>query len=427
MDGRCLLRLAAAIVVVAATALLTAGTSEATAPRPRPCQSSASPTGSHGVAVDPPGLAGDQGIHHPLCLKVSGFDVTGMPLVTASPTPVGYVPSTITNYLGLSATGTGQTIAIVDAFDDPNIAADLATFDTTFGLPAPASFKKVTQTGATTGYPTADANWALEIALDVEWAHAIAPGAGILLVEAKSASFADMDTAISYAAKQTAVTVISNSWGATEFSGETTLDTYCKQSAKLCVFATGDNGNPGTYPAYSPYVLAVGGTTLNVGTNGAVSSEVAWSGSGGGVSVYESKPTFQSFTTQTKRGTPDVSFDADPATGFAVYDSYPYSGQSGWFQMGGTSAGAPAWSAIVAVADQLRKAAGKAVLTGTSSKSLYMANTDVYGLTSGLADISSGPTNGACGAICTPIAGFDFVTGKGSPRPGIDLALKAAP
>jgi subtilase family serine protease len=355
-----------------------------------------------------------------------GAGVDGTPLVASYSAPMGYTPATIRSYLGLSGTGSGQTIAIVDAYDDPNIAADLAKFDSTFGLPAPASFKKVTQTGATTGYPATDATWALEIALDVEWAHAVAPAASILLVEAKTATFADMDTAIAYAAKQTAVTVISNSWGATEFSGETTLDSYCKQSAKLCVFATGDYGNPGTYPAYSPYVLAVGGTSLNLASDGTVSSETAWGYSGGGVSLYESKPSFQGGTA-TKRGTPDVSFDGDPATGFAVYDSVPYSGQSGWFQMGGTSAGAPQWAAIVAVADQLRKAAGKAVLSGTSSKSLFMANSDIYGLTTGFADITTGPTNGTCGAICTPGTGFDFVTGRGSPRKGIDLALKAAP
>ena len=261
--------------------------------------------------------------------------------------------------------------------------------------------------------------------MDVEWAHAVAPGAGILLVEAKSTTFADMDTAIAYAAKQSGVTVISNSWGATEFSGETALDTYCKLTTALCVFATGDNGNPGTYPAYNPYVLAVGGTSLTVASTGTVSGETAWGYSGGGVSLYESKPSYQT-TTATKRGTPDVSYDADPATGFAVYDSYPYSGQSGWFQMGGTSAGAPQWSAIVAVADQLRKAAGKTVLTGTSSSSTYMANSRIYALTTGSADITSGPANGTCGAICTPGTGYDFVTGKGSPRQGIDVALKAA-
>ena len=411
-------------MLVAACALLASSPGEA-APAAAACtHAPLLPAGvPAAVAVDPmtPGS-----IHHPLCLKVHGADVNGTPLVTSYSTPTGYTPATIKNYLGLTGTGSGQTIAIVDAYDDPNITADLATFDTTFGLPAPPSFKKVTQTGATSGYPAVDATWSLEIALDVEWAHAVAPAAGILLVEAKSTTFADMDTAISYAAKQAAVTVISNSWGATEFNGETTLDSYCKQTAKLCVFATGDNGNPGTYPAYSPYVLAVGGTTLNVSADGTVASESAWSYSGGGVSLYEGKPSFQTGAA-TKRSIPDVSFGGDPATGFAVYDSVPYSGQSGWFQMGGTSAGAPMWSGIIAAADQLRKSAGKPVFSGTSSKLLYMANSGMYGLATGLADISGGPSNGSCGAICTPGPGYDSVTGRGSPRRGIDAALKAAP
>ena len=372
------------------------------------------------------------GIHHPLAVQVLGYDASGSPMLTNNTTPSGYTPATITRYLGLTGNGSGQTIAIVDAYDHPNIASDLAVFDTKFGIPAPPSFKKVTQTGATSGYPATNATWALEIALDVEWAHAIAPAAGILLVEAKSTSFADMDTAISYAAKQSAVTVISNSWGSPEFSGETTLDTYCKLTTKLCVFSTGDNGNPGSYPAYNPYVLSVGGTTLNLATDattGAVSvaGETAWSGSGGGVSLYETKPSYQTTNSYTKRGTSDVSYGADPATGFAVYDSVAYSNQTGWFQMGGTSAGAPQWSAIIAVANQLRKAAGKAVLSATSTASTYMANSRIYALTSGVADIATGPTNGICGAICTPTTGYDFVTGRGSPRQGIDLALKAAP
>ena len=124
----------------------------------------------------------------------------------------------------------------------------------------------------------------------------------------------------------------------------------------------------------------------------------------------------------------DVSYDADPATGFAVYDSTAYLGQAGWFQMGGTSAGAPQWSAILAVANGLRKAAGKTTLAAwNASTSTFPAHSAVYGATSGVADIVSGPTNGTCGTVCTPRVGWDTVTGRGSPRPGIDLALKAAP
>jgi subtilase family serine protease len=366
------------------------------------------------------------GVVHPLTLEVQALDVNGTPLLTTG-APTGYTPAQIRAYLGLTTTGTGQTIAIVTAYDDPYIAADLATFDSAFALPAPPSFKRVGQSGSTTTFPAVNAGWALETALDVEWAHAIAPGASILLVEATTSSFTNLDTAIAYAAKQSAVTVISNSWGSPEFSGETTIDSYCKQTAKVCVFSSGDNGSPGLYPAASPYVLAVGGTTLQLDSAGTVLGETAWSGSGGSTSPYEKKPAYQtSRNPTTQRGIPDVSYDADPATGFPVYDSVPYAGQSGWFQLGGTSAGAPQWAGIIAVADQQRKAAGKAVFAAWNSRSLtFPAHTALYGVSTGLADITSG-TNGTCGATCTATTGYDFVTGLGSPRPGIDTALKAA-
>ena len=365
------------------------------------------------------------GVVHPLSLEVQALDANGVPLLSSAG-PTGYTPAQIRATLGLTGTGAGQTIAIVVAYNHPNIAADLATFDATFGLPAPPSFKKVNQAGSTTSFPVTDAGWALETSLDVEWAHAIAPGAGILLVEATSSSFTNLDTAIAYAAKQSAVTVISNSWGASEFNGETTLDSYCKLSAKLCVFSSGDNGNPATYPATSPYVLSVGGTTLQLASDNTITSESAWSGSGGGISRYETRPAYQSSVNATlKRGAPDVSYNGNPATGFAVYDSIAYAGQSGWFQMGGTSAGAPQWAGIVAVANQLRKAAGKAVLAAYTSKGAFQAHAAIYGATSGLSDITTG-TNGTCGSICTTASGYDFVTGRGSPRPGIDVALKNA-
>src|SRR3954463_13556755 len=161
----------------------------------RPCAGSSATAES----VDVDG-AEPAAIRHPLCLRVRGKSVTGAPLVTTT-TPSGYDPRTIKSILDLKGSGAGQTIAIVVAYDHPAIAADLATFDRTFGLPAPPSFKKVTQTGATKGYPAVNPQWALETALDVEWAHAIAPGAGILLVEARSASFSDMGAAVAYAAK----------------------------------------------------------------------------------------------------------------------------------------------------------------------------------------------------------------------------------
>lgn len=368
-----------------------------------------------------PGLA-----THPLEFYASAADAFGTPLVTATATPTGYSPAQVKAYLGLTGTGTGQTIAIVTAYDAPTIASDLAKFDTTFGLAAPPTFKKVSQTGGT-NLPAVDAGWATETSLDVEWAHAVAPGAAILLVEATSNSLANLDTAISYASKQPGVTVISNSWGSLEIQGETTLDSYCKLTTAVCVAASGDVGNPGTYPAYNPYVLAVGGTNLALTSAGAVTSEASWSGSGGGQSAWEPKPSYQNaVNTSAKRGIPDVSYAADPAKGFSVYDSTAYTGQAGWFQMGGTSAGAPQWSGILAATNQLRKAAGKATFAASQTTN-FPLHAAVYSLSAGIADITSGPTNGACGAVCTPALGYDFVTGRGSPRVGIEAALKAAP
>lgn len=380
--------------------------------------------------VDPTPKAGN--VVHPLSLNVFGYGINGQPLLIAGPNPSGYFPSVIRNLLGLTGDGTGQTIAIITAYDHPNIAADLATFDTTFGIAAPPSFKKVSQTGSTTALPVADAGWALETSLDVEWAHAIAPKSPILLVEAKTSGYADMLAALAYGASQSGVSVVSNSWGSVEFSTQTSFDSYCKLAKALCVFSTGDTGNPGSYPASSPYALAVGGTTqalsLDGSQNTVVTSEVSWSGSGGGVSLYEAKPSYQnSVNTFTKRGTPDVSYNADPATGVPVYDSYVYSGQSGWYQMGGTSAGAPQWAGILAVTNQLRVAAKKAVLAAQPTAGVYKAHAAIYSLTSGLFDITTGVANGVCGAVCTTKAGYDFVTGRGSPRKGIDTALKATP
>lgn len=388
------------------------------------------PAGSPHALATPTWVEADQSsastpaVRHPLFLKVNGLGANNQPLVTNA-TAVGYSPAQVRAYLGLTGTGAGQTIAVVSAYDAPNIKADLATFDAQFGLAAPPSFTKVSQTG-TTNYPVANGTWALETSLDVEWAHAIAPNAAIMLIEASSSALSNMFTAIDYAAKQTGVTVITNSYGVSgEFSAEASSDSHCKLTKAVCVFASGDGGNPGGYPAYNPYVLSVGGTSLSLSSTGAVLSEAAWSSSGGGVSLYEPKPGYQSALSYGKRTIPDVSYNADPATGFAVYDSTPYQTQTGWFQVGGTSAGAPQWAAVIADADELRKAAGKATFiawnSGTGATPLHSA---VYAL-SGLYDVTTG-TNGTC-AVCSAGAGFDAVTGRGSPRVGVDVALKAAP
>jgi subtilase family serine protease len=343
-----------------------------------------------------------------------------------STTASGYTPAQVRSYLGLTGDGAGQTIAVVTAYDAPHVAADLATFNKTFSLQAPPSFRKVNQSGGTK-MPPVDAGWALEAALDTQWAHAIAPAASILLVQASSSALSNLLTAVSYAAKQPGVTVVSGSWGTGEYGKQVDQDYRCKLATGVCVFSSGDFGNPGTYPATNRFALAVGGTSLMLDSAGGVSSEVAWSGSGGGVSAYSPKPAFQNGVTSAPRRTsPDVSYSGDPATGFAVYSSTPYQGQSGWFQMGGTSAGAPQWAGVVAVGNGLRKAVGKAPLVAVTSTGATPLHSALYGSAARLGDIVSG-SNGSCGALCSAGTGFDAVTGLGSPRRGLDVVLRDAP
>jgi subtilase family serine protease len=377
------------------------------------------------VAVAQPAVSG--GARHPLQLKVLGRAGDATPLLTGSGTG-GYTPAQIRALLGLAGTGAGQTIAVVTAYDAPNAAADLAVFNAAFGLPAPPSFRKVDQTGGTK-FPRVDAGWALEAALDVQWAHAVAPSAAILLVEATTSGLSNLMAAVSWAAAQPGVSVVSGSFGLKEYSKQKDYDARCRLTTGVCVFASGDTGNPATYPATSPWALAVGGTTLTLDGAGSVLGETGWSGSGGGVSLYTPKPMWQSGVTAARRATPDVGYDADPTTGFAVYSSTPYDRQSGWFVLGGTSAGAPQWAGILASANQLRRAAGKPVLSAVTSSGATPLHTALYGAglrgSGALADVTTG-TNGTCGTLCTAGVGYDTVTGVGSPRRGLDLALRDA-
>ena len=234
----------------------------------------------------------------------------------------------------IAGDGTGQTIAVIDAYDDPNIAGDLQVFCTTYGLPA-ANFTKLNQNGVAGSYPAGNTGWGLEEALDVEWAHAIAPGANIILVEANSDSYSDLMTAVNTARNYPGVSVVSMSWGGSEFSGETSYDSYFTtpsgHTGVTFLASTGDNGSPGGYPAYSPNVVAVGGTTLSINTSTyAYVSETGWSGSGGGISSYETQPVLPNRRGHPEHqpgGTiPDVAFDADPNSGVDVYDTYGYGG-----------------------------------------------------------------------------------------------------
>jgi subtilase family serine protease len=330
----------------------------------------------------------------------------------------GYTPAQIRHAYGVDQMwldGSGQTIAIVDAYDDPNIISDLRTFDRKFGISDPPQFAKVNQSGGKT-FPKVDTGWAGEITLDVEWAHAIAPGANILLVEANSSSLVNLLTAVDYARHQPGVVTVSMSFGAGEGSFEPSVDSIFTTPAGhiggaglpggiTFVASTGDNGAPGGYPAYSPNVVAVGGTSLYLDGRGDYLGEAAWSGSGGGISQVEEEPAYQYGVQNTgARTIPDVSYNADPNTGFWIYNT---AGANGWSVIGGTSAGAPQWAALMALVDQ-----GRAYLTGAGSldgarqtlPALYSAEMsgDFFDVLTGSNGYFAGP-------------GYDLVTGLGSP------------
>ncbi|HEY2253028.1 MAG TPA: S53 family peptidase, partial [Planctomycetaceae bacterium] len=348
---------------------------------------------------------------------------TVTPNVTSTQPPPGYTPAQIKqaygfnqiSFNGTAADGSGTTIAIVDAYDDPNIASDLHQFDLAFGLPDP-TFIKVNQNGSTSSLPAANAGWITEIALDVEWAHAIAPGAKILLVEAKSNSDSDLYTAVNTARNYAGVDVVSMSWGGNEYSGERGDDSYFTTPAGhngvTFLASSGDSGAPISSPGSSPNVVSVGGTTLSLGSNGAWTSESGWSGSGGGISKYEAQPSYQKgivTQTTTLRANPDVAYDSDPNTGFGVYDSYNNGTSRPWGQWGGTSDAAPQWAALIAIADQGRALAGKSSLDG-ATQTLPL----LYGMSANdFHDITSGTSTGSPHYSAGP--GYDLVTGRGTP------------
>ncbi len=349
--------------------------------------------------------------------------------------PTGLAPRQVRHFYGLDQLagsgyqGAGQVIAIIDAYDNPNAESDLGMFSTTFGLPActskasggtPACFRKVYSSGSK---PRTDSGWALESSLDIQWAHAVAPQAQILLVEAASANFNDLLAAVDLAVNSYHVAIVSMSWGAREFSSEAGYDTHFMPGGVSFFASSGDSGTGVDYPAASPYVVGVGGTTITTNASGDYLAEAAWSGSGGGQSVYEVEPTYQSgygipSNSQGVRSVPDVAYGADPNKGFSVYDSTSYFGQKGWYVIGGTSAGSPQWAGLVAVINGERQKAGKPPLNGAGALLYALAGTYALRSTStsyvtNFHDITSG-TNGSCGTLCNASTGYDYVTGLGS-------------
>jgi subtilase family serine protease len=356
-----------------------------------------------------------------------------------------YTPAQVRHAYGfdqIAGDGAGQTIAIVDAFNDPNIANDLATFDSQFGLAAPPSFRVVNQTGGG-DLPTTDSGWAGEISLDVEWAHAMAPAANILLVESNSDLISDLMAAVDYARGAAGVSVVSMSWGGSEFesfggaefSSQTDYDPFFTtpggHQGVTFIASAGDTGvrAGAQWPSTSPNVLSVGGTSLFTADNaGTYSSESSWSGTSGGFSLYEAEPDYQQTAAAGVgvRTTPDVAYDGDPNTGFAVYDSLPDQGFVGWQEVAGTSAGAPQWAALVAIADQVRVSAGHGTLDGATGvlPTLYSVYSDPG--TDGYANYTNyfnDVVDNSFRRHAHATEGYDILTGLGTPKVSAVVSL----
>lgn len=325
--------------------------------------------------------------------------------------PSGYGPTDLQGAYALPASaGAGATVAIIDAYDDPNAESDLATYRSQYGLPACTTangcFKKVDQNGGT-NYPTADSGWAGEISLDVDMVSAVCPQCHILLVEADQPSMADLGTAVNRAVTMGAK-YVSNSYGGGEDSTDASSDaSYFNHPGVAITVSSGDSGYGVEYPAASQYVTSVGGTSLSrAGGTTRGWSESVWgtssggNGAGSGCSGFTTKPSWQSDSGCAKRTVADVSAVADPATGLAVYDSYQ---ASGWNVYGGTSASAPIIASVYALA-------------GAPAAGSYPSSFP-YAHTSSLNDVTSG-ANGSCGSsyLCTAKSGYDGPTGLGTPN-----------
>lgn len=338
--------------------------------------------------------------------------------------------------------GAGQTIYIVDAYDHPNAAADLAKFSSKFGLPGCTTVALTTKTtlplaaasptaGCTfsvaytdskaalnAAAPAYNADWIAEIALDVQWAHAIAPLARIVLIEVDAANSNSLQGGVALANKMGAG-VVSMSFGAAEGSWVTASDAAFNGTNMTYVAAAGDNGAQALWPAVSPKVLAVGGTSLQWSGSG-TRYEAAWSSGGGAASVYETLPTWQSGTVvpgigaARMRTTSDVAFNANPTTGQYVALTVKGATTTSWNAYGGTSIGTPQWAGLVAVANARRVAAAKAVL-GDFHSVLYKSIATTPGTyAAAFADIVDG-SDGTCSS-CKTAAGYDTVTGWGTPN-----------
>ncbi|WP_280697514.1 putative Ig domain-containing protein [Kitasatospora sp. GP82] len=344
------------------------------------------------------------------CLALERTDIAQQHTLAPNATPSGYGPSDLASAYKLpSSAGSGATVAIIDANDDPNAESDLATYRSTYGLPACTTangcFKKVDQRGGTS-YPAADSGWAGEISLDVDMVSAICPNCHILLVESDDANMSNLGAAVNEAVTLGAK-YVSNSYGGSEDSTDPSSDSsYFNHPGVAITVSSGDSGYGVEYPAASQYVTSVGGTSLSRDSSSRGWSESVWgssaggNGAGSGCSSYDPKPSWQTDSGCSQRTVADVSAVADPATGLAVYQTY---GGSGWAVYGGTSASSPIIASVYALA-------------GTPASGGYPASYP-YAHASSLFDVTSG-SNGSCSPsyLCTAGTGYDGPTGLGTPN-----------
>ncbi|MFB9838401.1 putative Ig domain-containing protein, partial [Actinoallomurus acaciae] len=336
------------------------------------------------------------------CLSLVRTDVQAHKGLQPQVAPSGLGAADLKSAYALPSGGSGQTVAIIDAYDDPNAESDLATYRSQYGLAACTTangcFKKVNETGGSS-LPSADSGWAEEESLDLDMVSAVCPSCKILLVEASQPSMDDLGTAVNTAVSLGAK-FVSNSYGGSEDSTDPSSDSsYFNHPGVAITVSSGDDGYGVEYPAASRYVTAVGGTSLSRASNTRGWTETAWSGAGSGCSAYDAKPTWQTDTGCSKRTVADVSAVADPNTGLAVYDTY---GVGGWVVVGGTSASAPIIAGVYALA-------------GAPAAGSYPSSFP-YAHTSALNDVTSG-SNGSCSPtyLCKAAAGYDGPTGLGTP------------
>jgi len=346
---------------------------------------------------------------HAACLSLVRTNVTPHRRAAhpnAIPAGVGYGPADLQSAYSLpsSTAGAGQTVAVVDAFSNPDIASDLAAYRSAAGLPA-ANFRVVNQNGQASPLPATNTGWGMEESLDVDMVSAICPNCAIILVEANDNSMSNLgaavNTAVSLGAK-----FVSNSYGGGESLSDPAFDSQFFNHPGVAVTASaGDSGFGVEYPAASRFVTAVGGTSLTRAATTRGWAETVWSGTGSGCSAVDAKPSWQAgvATQCARRANNDVSAVADPNTGVAVYDTFGTGGT--WLEVGGTSASAPIIAAVYALAG--------APTVGTSPASYPYAHT------ASLFDVTSG-SNGRCSratpVLCKGQAGYDGPTGLGTPN-----------